>query len=42
MRNPASFQVIKVIAMPYGSCCYAYRGQNGFGGMDRWAIRSHI
>ena len=34
MRNPASFQLIKVFAMPNGAYCYEYRAQNGFGGMN--------
>ena len=34
MRNPDSFQLVDILAMPNGALCYSYRAQNGFGGMD--------
>ncbi len=34
MRNPDSFQLVSVLAMPKGRYCYEYRAQNGFGGMN--------
>lgn len=34
MRNPDSFKVSQALQMSDGSVCYAYRAQNGFGGMN--------
>jgi hypothetical protein len=34
MRNPKSFELVSVLAMPSGAVCYRYRAQNGFGGLN--------
>lgn len=34
MRDPASFELVKVIDMGGGTRCFQYRARNGFGGMN--------
>lgn len=34
MRNPDSFKMTESLIMPDEAVCYAYRAQNGFGGMN--------
>jgi hypothetical protein len=34
MRNPASFEMVSVLQMPDKTVCYAYRAQNGYGGLN--------
>jgi hypothetical protein len=35
MRNPDSFKIEQILAMPNGATCYQYRAENGFGGVNR-------